>query len=363
MVKINGGKKRVGYIDIAKGIGIILVVLGHTNSPLRNYIYQFHMPLFFFLSGTVYKDKEEKGFINLAMGKIRSLYIPYLAYGLSFLALHNVFYKLNIYSKASNFMGKVQEQYKIKDFMRQFFNTLTCSCREQVGGAMWFLSSLLIVSMLFIIIRRLLKKVEKRELYVMASVVVLFIVGYYTNLPRYFSISLVALFFYYLGYLYKVFKEKIKLNFYVFIISVLSIIALAPVNKVDMVINKYTNPLLLILSSLLGIYMILYLSKLIEDTSLNKKISYIGRNTMVIMTLHFLAFKTVNLIEVVVYGEEYELIGSFPVLNSTGVWWIVYGVVGVFLPLIGKWFLLKLRKDVIKNKEKSLTSNFGEGRY
>lgn len=43
------------WVDIAKGIGIILVFLGHFNIPdtLRAEIYTFHMPLFFFLSGVV----------------------------------------------------------------------------------------------------------------------------------------------------------------------------------------------------------------------------------------------------------------------------------------------------------------------
>ena len=38
-------------MDIAKGIGIILVFLGHFNIPdtLRAEIYTFHIPLFFFL--------------------------------------------------------------------------------------------------------------------------------------------------------------------------------------------------------------------------------------------------------------------------------------------------------------------------
>jgi len=49
-------KKRVQYIDIAKGIGILLVVLGHNDMNayhplLHRFIYAFHMALFFFLSG------------------------------------------------------------------------------------------------------------------------------------------------------------------------------------------------------------------------------------------------------------------------------------------------------------------------
>jgi fucose 4-O-acetylase-like acetyltransferase len=53
-------KKRVGYIDIAKGIGIILVVMGHNDFSLispfaHKLIYSFHMPMFFFMSGMFFR--------------------------------------------------------------------------------------------------------------------------------------------------------------------------------------------------------------------------------------------------------------------------------------------------------------------
>lgn len=49
-IKDNG---RIAWVDIAKGLGIFLVVLGHTyrKNPVQNWIYSFHMPLFFILSG------------------------------------------------------------------------------------------------------------------------------------------------------------------------------------------------------------------------------------------------------------------------------------------------------------------------
>ena len=52
--------KRVGYADIAKGIGIILVVMGHNDFALispfaHKWIYSFHMPMFFFMSGMFFK--------------------------------------------------------------------------------------------------------------------------------------------------------------------------------------------------------------------------------------------------------------------------------------------------------------------
>ena len=57
-------KKRVQYIDIAKGIGILLVVLGHNDlnayhPMLHRFIYAFHMALFFFLSGIFFNPKRD----------------------------------------------------------------------------------------------------------------------------------------------------------------------------------------------------------------------------------------------------------------------------------------------------------------
>lgn len=50
----QSGNKRLNYIDAAKGIGILLVVLGHHiqgKPELIHWIYSFHMPLFFILTG------------------------------------------------------------------------------------------------------------------------------------------------------------------------------------------------------------------------------------------------------------------------------------------------------------------------
>ena len=57
--------KRIEYIDIARGIGILLVVMGHNDfsliSPfLFKLIYSFHMPLFFFMSGIFFKPHSSK---------------------------------------------------------------------------------------------------------------------------------------------------------------------------------------------------------------------------------------------------------------------------------------------------------------
>lgn len=72
--------KRIVFIDIAKGIGILLVVLAHNGlqlvSPfLHQVIYAFHMPLFFFLSGMFFNP--EISFRELLKKRFNSLLLPY----------------------------------------------------------------------------------------------------------------------------------------------------------------------------------------------------------------------------------------------------------------------------------------------
>ena len=83
-------KERIHFIDVAKGIAISLVVLGHCavtalgdHSRLFYTIYAFHMPFWFFLSGILYSTKDWKTFFS---GKVKALLLPYL-----FFSIVNVF--------------------------------------------------------------------------------------------------------------------------------------------------------------------------------------------------------------------------------------------------------------------------------
>jgi fucose 4-O-acetylase-like acetyltransferase len=73
-------KERLAYIDIARGIGILLVVLAHNNlagyAPfLHHLIYSFHMPLFFFLSGLFFKP--EMPFWSVLARRLDTLVKPF----------------------------------------------------------------------------------------------------------------------------------------------------------------------------------------------------------------------------------------------------------------------------------------------
>lgn len=68
--------KHFDYLDFAKGIGIILVIMGHSLFPLHFAIDVFHMPLFFVLSGMSYKRPDSK--VRFLIKKINRIGIPYI---------------------------------------------------------------------------------------------------------------------------------------------------------------------------------------------------------------------------------------------------------------------------------------------
>jgi fucose 4-O-acetylase-like acetyltransferase len=80
MDKIGASRHSIPEINVARGIGIALVVFGHLNDGtfLRNCIYLFHMPLFFFLSGYLYKvQTDHRLFLKK---KFIHLMIPYFTF-------------------------------------------------------------------------------------------------------------------------------------------------------------------------------------------------------------------------------------------------------------------------------------------
>jgi len=76
-------RQRIQWIDITKGIAILAVVVGHTLGPyngqfLGSLIFAFHMPIFFMLSGYLFKmhpisQEAKRGAMNLLL--------PYLITG------------------------------------------------------------------------------------------------------------------------------------------------------------------------------------------------------------------------------------------------------------------------------------------
>ena len=73
---------RIEWIDITKGIAIFLMVIGHTSIPvpLSKWIWSFHMPLFFIISGLLFNKEKYTSIKYFFKSRIRSLAIPYIVF-------------------------------------------------------------------------------------------------------------------------------------------------------------------------------------------------------------------------------------------------------------------------------------------
>ena len=72
---------RVDFIDLAKGVGISLMIVCHAglHNAVTQWIYAFHMPLFFFVSGLLVKDVKGS-FFDYSIKKMRQLIVPYILF-------------------------------------------------------------------------------------------------------------------------------------------------------------------------------------------------------------------------------------------------------------------------------------------
>ncbi len=84
--------KRLDYLDMAKGIGIFFVALGHMEdiaTATRVWISSFHMPLFFIISGILMavKDEPSKDLHVIAKKRFSGIIVPYLWFSLSYFVI------------------------------------------------------------------------------------------------------------------------------------------------------------------------------------------------------------------------------------------------------------------------------------
>lgn len=82
--------KRITTWDVAKGFGIILVILGHLlpeESYLRSFIYSFHMPLFFILSGFILKCDEKRRTWLEIMKSEKKMAVTYVFWSVIYLGI------------------------------------------------------------------------------------------------------------------------------------------------------------------------------------------------------------------------------------------------------------------------------------
>lgn len=132
-MNLKGNQSREAWIDYAKAVGMLLIVWGHFFPPhISKYIYSINVPIFFSISGYLYKDLP---FNKLIIKNIRSLIVPYL-----------IFAFLNI----SRYLGL--GSISIGDLWISILGILL-GCHSIDGipcaGALWFVYDLFIIKLLY----------------------------------------------------------------------------------------------------------------------------------------------------------------------------------------------------------------------
>ena len=94
--------KRIDWIDAAKGFAILLVMMGHSDPPevVMTWLYTFHVPLFFFLSGYVFKIKNGENFLSFVRRKIFTLVVPMILFSIVSILI-DVIYIIVLFCRAN----------------------------------------------------------------------------------------------------------------------------------------------------------------------------------------------------------------------------------------------------------------------
>ena len=326
------------YWNIIKGLGIIAIVLGHDGSPLVSFVYMYHLALFYFVSGYFVKQKYIENPGLLLLQRIKSLYWPFVKYGLGFLVLHNILYNLHVYDSANSV-----QRFSLHNYIIMANDIIILINTEQLAGATWFLISLLATIIAFSLIMHICIKYF-RKYYIIPSVAIFFIlyvfgfllVQKHVQLSYYFDINFVILPIVYCGYLLQVSKKKVFMNWALAALCVLFLYYIShKYGFISLAGLNFGSPWLFLLCSFSGIYFNMFIATIIDKYRIiGNMFAYIGKYSLAIMALQFLSFKLVSLIYILINNAPISLLADFPAIPSIQGWWIPYTIAGVLCPLI-----------------------------
>lgn len=153
--------KRIEWLDTAKGIAMIMVVMGHVVQSYHNvqqyetsllfnfthrFVYSFHMALFMVISGILLHVSMKKVSLTKATGGVRHLLInKAIAYLVPY-----IFFSFVWWSFKMAFAGQVNSTLELKDLLLIFIYPISF---------MWFLYALFIIVLVQVLIG---KKAENK---------------------------------------------------------------------------------------------------------------------------------------------------------------------------------------------------------
>lgn len=285
-------KKRIEYIDVARGIAIVLMIIGHClelNNPIRKIIFSFHMPLFIIISGYFYRDDK---IIKCVKNILKKLVIPYASAVLILCFIKGIG-KMSIIDILENCGKSLLVSFS---FAKRWNYSIYAESLKEI----WFIPMLSLIRIFFLLIKRICSNNEKS---VFLIVVLSNILGYTLGIKGYWlpfscDVALVCILFYYFGYVLKKYEilDKLLFDWKSLIIILLIWIMALKIGFIELAIRHYPNGLISFVEAIAGSIIILKLSNLIHAKLkiLSEVLVWLGKNSLYVLIIHYLEQQLIN---------------------------------------------------------------------
>lgn len=282
---------RIESVDIAKGIAIICIVLGHLGftgpgdiNALARIIFQFHVPVFFIIAGYFLSEKLSIG--RFVLQKARRLLLPYTLACLAVL-IGLLAWKIFAGTLKPTAFGSLK-QFAIAAFYGVGSNDARLPEGVVELGGIWFLEALFIA----LVEVRLCLRAGK---YAVVPIVLLFLAGAISAnsiwLPFNLQSGCIAGLYLYVGMVFKR-KDALSKPFSLGLFLVLlTVFALAFYSDVVVSITRgYLGPYWLGLPvSIASSYLVFMISGVLSERAARVKafLMFFGRNSLSVLCVHF----------------------------------------------------------------------------
>lgn len=314
--------KRIDYIDIARGIVISLMVLGHSyskNNMIVHWLYSFHMPFFFIVTGflSALKNEEKGTIVSEIKSKGKTLVFPYFIWG--------TIYQLFLGGLQILGGAPIGETLKLKIFM----------VFSMTGSAMWFLPSMFIASILFYILKNDCRIHIGSSIVLMAAGMILPKSG---PIIECFLRACIGYLFMTIGfYGYNIYKKKACNRLFLVILFVS--VGFSYLNgPVDMADRIFGNPILYLLNGLLGTWIMIQLCMKIEKYVLGVPWAFIklwGEKSIIVLCTHGFVIQILRLLDFKIFNN---ILPSFGIIEGMVITIITLGSITLFMPFLVKCF-------------------------
>lgn len=278
-------RKRIEWVDVVKGMLVPLIILGHTSTSeaFITYIYSFHMPLFFLLSGyTARPAKDLKGYGRHIKKSFLHLILPSILvqFLIEFVSLYKAAGVIKLFS-----------WYQIKGtFWRLFWG---CAWGWAGGspsvGMLWFFFTMFWAKLIWEGVMLLFPKKHTAILLFLSLIGIWIGPDHY--LPQNLDIALMVLVYFCVGNLIRSYQEMEtmkRLKMPAFFAALCFWLFFANQGTyVELAIESYPGLVTSILESICGAYAFCILGQeLAQSEFLTKVFSFLGRHTLLFVYLH-----------------------------------------------------------------------------